>query len=224
MPLPNQDLSSQFSLDIDSKVILPSKQLIATLELKLSSIYQAIRETIVELNNSITAMGQEFYDRPLETVASWYDQAVTKSVDMSNAINNEVIPELNGFYQSSLQTVQEINQEWSNYINDSALKVSEYLLAIYENPKEMSEKSYEYLAETASQVTAMASEVYAQFVQAVTAIYQSSKTAINLFLDAPQASAESMYLQVASWFLELYSSLISSVLETLGGNAMPGLV
>lgn len=223
MPIPATNLSSEFQFDLENKLYLPSKQLYGALETKISALYQAIREVLIDFHNTIAVYGQQLYDHPTETMSAWYGQAVSKSTQLSTTINHEIIPELNMFYESSMQKMQATNQEWSGYIRDSAIKTSDFCVEFYENPLEMTEKTYDYFLEFSGQLSAVGGEWYQQFKVAVTSIYQSSLAAIDLFFDAPQATAEAMYFQVVSGILDLYYALVSSALEIMG-NAVPTLV
>lgn len=223
MPIPATNLSGEFQFDLESKLFLPSKQLYSALETKISALYQAIRDVLIDFHNTISIYGQQLYNQPTETMSAWYGQAVSKSTELSTTINNEIIPELNLFYESSVQKMQATNQEWSGYIRDSAIKTSDYCVAFYDNPLEMSEKTYDYFLGFADQLSAVGGEWFQQFKVAVIAIYQSSLAAIDLFFDAPQATAEAVYYQVVSGILDLYFALVSSALEMMG-NAVPTLV
>lgn len=223
MPIPTTNLSGEFQFDLENKLFLPSKQLYGALETKISALYQAIREILIEFHNTIAVYAQQLYEYPTETMTAWYGQTASKSIELSTTINNEIIPELNMFYESNMQKMQATNQEWSGYIRASAIKTSDFCVAFYENPLEMSEKTYDYFLEAVGQLSTMGGEWVQQFKVAVIAIYQSSLAALDLFFDAPLATAEAMYYQAVSGILNLYYALVANALEMLS-NTVPTLV
>jgi len=223
MPIPTTNLSGEFQFDLENKLILPSKQLYGAFEAKFSLLYQAIREALTEFHTTLASFGQQLYDHPTKTVVDWYDQAVVNSADLSTTINNEIIPELNMFYQSNIQKLQATNQEWSQYIQNSAIKTSDFCVEFYEHPVAMSERMVDYLQNYTNKLSTIGLDGYQQFKIAVISIYQSTLSAVDLFLDAPQASVEAIYYQVVTGLLNLYYSLVSATLELLG-NTVPTLV
>ena len=220
MPIPATNLSDDFKFDLENKLFFPSKQLFSALETKISALYQAIREVLIEFHNTISVYAQQLYEHPTKTVTALYGQAVSTSTELSMNINNKVIPELNMFYESNLQKMQATNQEWSGYVRDSAIKTSDFCMAFYDNPLEMTEKTYDYFLEVTDQVSAVGGEWFEQFKTVMISIYQSSMVAIDLLFDAPLATVEAIYYQVVSGILNLYFALVSNVLEMLGNSAV----
>jgi hypothetical protein len=75
--------------------------------------------------------------------------------------------------------MQATNQEWSGYVRDSAMKTSDFCMSFYDNPLEMTEKTYGYFLEFAGQVSAVGGKWFEQFKAAMISIYQSSMAAID---------------------------------------------
>jgi len=223
MQIPNINVSSSLQLELESKVIEPSKQLLNVLEANFNTLTLAVKRVLTEFQNSVIETGKQFYDQPQQTLTAWFDQAIAKSTELSNSMNNETIPELEIFYQSNLTQLELFNEHWMANVKQAALSSSNYAVSFYENPVAMSAQLYAQIEQAASQFSALGLEWFNQFKAALILIYQASVAAINVFFDAPMATVEGLYYQTVSSLLDLYASLIGATLDVLG-NSVPAII
>jgi len=221
MPIPVNSTDG-FQFDLETKLFQPTKLLLQVIETKLSLLYQIVREALIQAHETVAKLGLQLYEQPMDTIAAWFNQAVAKSEALATIINTEIIPSLNLLYQSNLRNIKNYSEKWSNKIQQSAIEANEFWVKFYDDPLAVSEKIYDNVATSLTQYSTVSLEWLEQFKSAIISIYQSSLLTLNIFLDAPQATLENLYIQFMAGILNLYYSLISNAMELLG-DSLPAI-
>lgn len=185
------------NLDLESKVYIPTQQLIGQWQSDLAALYLTIRQNLVEAHHAVAALGKEVYDNPLKTLSDWYNQTVTACVDLYAELFEQVLPQAEQSYDHVLAVA-------SNY----AEKTKDSLNYLIENPQQVSADAIEAMTESLSAAGEASTELFE-------ALQEKSAEIVTLLTEHPLQTLESAAMESLSALLDVYFELVSALLASV---------
>ena len=173
-------------LDLENKLYIPMQQLITQIQLDLVSFYTSIRQTSIDVHNSLATLGKELYDSPVETLTLWFNQASGYGTELYAVFAEQLKPLAETSYEEMLTSA-----------SDYAVKIRDTVGYVTENPE---------------QVTA---EAIASMTSTRTAAGNVSAEIVALLLEQPLQTLEPAYMELLSSLLNGYFELVSTLLASL---------
>lgn len=185
------------NLDLESKVYIPTQQLVAQLQADFLNGYSALRQELIDAHDTVAMLSKKVYDNPGETLPAWYDQAVASCTDLYAGWFEKVLPQAEQSYLHALTAT-----------SDTIIKAQNSLAYIIENPKQVSAEAIE----TITKSFASAGDVSAELLEAVEA---KSAEIIALLSEHPIQTLESATMETLTVLLDAYFDLVNALLVNL---------
>ena len=109
-------------LDLDNKLILPTQKLLNQVSFQLNSLYQDIRNALIDVHSFIASAAKQVYEQPIPTLTDWYEQAANSSKALYTQVQGTMSP---------------IYQDWQVKLSASKEQVGQYLQAFWDNPEQV---------------------------------------------------------------------------------------
>lgn len=220
------------SLDVENKVVLPTKALYKALQTEFSSLYQVVRENLTDLHSDVAHSTMQLYRNPAETLGAWKNIAAQQADNALALLNREIVPEVE---TTCRQAAVLVEQAYRQGLADAArlsAETRDLVALLYAQPAETSAQIYSRLLASAKNVggdaVQLSRQVYAETaadlqvgMETLRQLYKASADAFLLFLDAPSAVAAQFYYQVSAALLDYYSQGVAVMLELVQTAAMP---
>lgn len=217
-------------LDIENKLLVPTVELYAHLNLQFKVLYHDIRQALVDSHALLASAAKQFYVQPMETAMVWY----TKTLELSETVQATIQMDL-------LPKVQMLYQGWELKLVGRPGAIGQSLQAFWDNPGDVTiatldsvgqyaltltgptERALQALVDNPEQFMASiltpASEYLRWFGDELEALLISTYYLLldlaNLLMAQPSATVQALYSQTLSVLLETYSTAISALLAML---------
>ena len=214
------------ALDLENKLILPSKALYKALQTEFTALYQTARDNLISLHGDVAQATQNLYQHPKETLSVWKDLAARKADVTLNAFNTRVVPELEASYQKTVAVLDSGYQQLSADLGRLRVETRSFVEALSAHPEETSAQVYsrvttglqqagQEIAQLSRQAGAEASADIQATLAALRQLYETGKAVSLELLDAPTATAAELYYRLTAALLDFYYQGIGVILETL---------
>ncbi|MDD5275895.1 MAG: hypothetical protein PHR16_07405 [Methylovulum sp.] len=224
MPLYNHpEFFTNRQLDLENKLILPTRQLYNQVSWQLKTLYQAIRDLLIDVHSTVATLARQVYDQPVPTLTAWYEQAA-----QAGSI----------YYAQTEAVLMPVYHDWQIKLSAGTEKTGQYLQALWDNPKQVATTTLEpvtqYVVTAAGQsaqylqqllddpelfvanALAPLSNYLSVFSEAAQATLLSSYYALaelsSQLIGQPSATLQAVYHNTLSALLEVYFEVISSLL------------
>lgn len=184
-------------LDLENKLYIPTQSLITQIHYSLINIYGFIRQFLIDANSTVAALGLEWYDNPIDTTVSWYEQSVIYGADLYARVLDELLPQTQATYIEMLAVA-----------NNISMNTIDSIYHIIDNPEQVSAETIESMTETLS----MASDISLELVNE---LQSKSAEIIALLLEQPMQTLEAAYMELLSSLLNGYFELVSNILLSI---------
>lgn len=222
-PFNPPDFFAYRQLDLENKLILPTTQLYKQVSFQLNTLYQAIRNTLIDAHGVVASAAKQVYDQPLPTLSAWYEQAAqTGGV----------------FYAETQAVLMPIYQEWRGKISMGTEKAGQYLQAFWDNPEQVTVETMAPVAQYVTTAAAQSGQQWQQFLEnpeqfmaaalapisnnlssftdateaALISSYYALAELSDLLMAQPSATVQALYHNTLSALLDIYFELVSSLL------------
>lgn len=220
------------TLDLENKVVLPTKTLYKALHSEFSALYQATRENLAELHTSIAQNSLHLYRNPAVTLDEWQNRALQQSDKALALFNERVVPQMEATYRQALAVADHAYRQGLADASKLSTETRDLVAALYAQPAETSERIFTRLTSVLRNMSADASQLYHQAyaetaaelktgVQVLKHLHDVTAQTMTTFMDAPSATAAELYYRVSAALLDFYAQGISVMVELLQKAAMP---
>jgi hypothetical protein len=182
------------ALDLENKLFLPTSRLYAQMNAQLQALYQDIRTELIDIHALMASSAKQLYEQPGPTLASWYDQASNRSVELYAQINEELLPKAQASYQQLVVDLADAGRETQRYLQN-----------FMDNPEAVAAAAIEPIM---TYLTAAAEISEAALLSG----YYALADLLSLFMAQPVQTLEAFYHYLLSELLELYFQTVSSLL------------
>lgn len=193
----NPDFFDLKPLDLENKLILPTRELYANMSLQLNELYQQIKAVLIDWHTEMAATAKQWYAHPVETTSQWYAQAIDQGTQLYAQLNEVYLPKAEAVYE---QSIAEATQ-WGR-------QAGEFWQAFYDQPQAAVATLVEPVTNYANHALDV-SEAY------LLSIYSAMLELFDLLLEQPAQTLEAVYQNMLAGLLEVYYQLISSLLTVL---------
>ncbi len=190
-----RDFLNRQQLDLDSKLIQPSQQVVAQLNAQIRALYIDIREQLLAFPADIAAAAKQVYEQPLPTMSVWYDQAVKSSQEFYALFQNEMVPSVTVTYQ---QVVADVT--------DAGLQAIQYGNTFWQDPEAQVTALYEQLSTLLNSGLNVTEATLAN-------LYDAMGDLLGLLLEQPGNTVQALYYNTMSALLDLYFSIVTTLLD-----------
>ena len=190
-----RDFLNRQQLDLDSKLIQPSQQVVAQLNAQIRALYIDIREQLLAFHADIAAAAKQVYEQPLPTMSAWYDQAVKSSQEFYALFQNEMVPSVTVTYQ---QVVADVT--------DAGLQAIQYGNTFWQDPEAQVTALYEQLSTLLNSGLNVTEATLAN-------LYDAMGDLLGLLLEQPGNTVQALYYNTMSALLDLYFSIVTTLLD-----------
>jgi hypothetical protein len=213
-------------LDVENKLILPTKTLYNQTTFQLNSLYQDISSALINAHDIVAIHTKQLYLNPTKTLSVWYDQATAMSTAYYTQAQAVVLPVYEN-WQAKLNTskekvIQNFQVFWDNpeqvtvatfqplaqYVTDATKQSSQYLKLFMDNPEQFLSSAF---APVTYYLSSLSDDAEAILISSYYALADLSK----LLLEQPSATIQSIYHNALSALLDTYFDIISSLLVTI---------
>lgn len=185
------------NLDLESKVYIPTQQLISQLQNDLATLYVTIRQGLIDAHNTVAILGKEVYDNPLETLSAWYNQSVASCTELYAGFFEKVLPKAEHNYEQMLVMVSGYSDQAQNS-----------LIYMVENPQQVSADAIESITESLSATADVSSELFE-------VLQEKTAEIITLLSEQPLQTLEAATMETLSALLDAYFELVNVLLVSL---------
>ncbi len=105
------------SLDLENKLYVPTRQLLARLQTELVSYYQIVRLSVIKAHDQVAMLGKEFYDAPQETLALCNDRSVLYVSGFYADLFETVLPGVEANYRQVLTATSDFAARSRKYVD-----------------------------------------------------------------------------------------------------------
>ncbi|MBE0435050.1 MAG: hypothetical protein IBX56_04515 [Methylomicrobium sp.] len=193
----NPDFFDLKPLDLENKLILPTRELYANVSLQLNELYQHIKAVLIDWHGEMAATAKQFYAHPVETTSQWYAQAVDQGAQMYARLNEVYLPKAEAVYEQSLAEAAQLGRQ-----------AGEHWQAFYDHPQ----ATVATLVEPVTNYANHALEVSEAYLMS---IYSAMLELFDLLLEQPSQTLEAVYQNALAGLLDGYYQLVSSLLTML---------
>lgn len=213
-------------LDVENKLILPTKTLYNQTSFQLNSLYQDISSALINAHDIVAIHAKQLYLNPTKTLSVWYDQATAMSTAYYTQVQAVVLPVYQN-WQAKLDTgkekvVQNFQAFWDNpeqvtvatfqplaqYVTNATEQSSQYLTLFMDNPEQFLSSAF---VPVTHYLSSLSDDAEAILISSYYALADLSK----LLLEQPSATVQSLYHNALSALLDTYFDIISSLLVTI---------
>jgi hypothetical protein len=213
-------------LDVENKLILPTKTLYNQTTFQLNSLYQDISSALINAHDIVAIHTKQLYLNPTKTLSVWYDQATAMSTAYYTQAQAVVLPVYEN-WQAKLNTskekvIQNFQVFWDNpeqvtvatfqlltqYVTNATEQSSQYLKLFMDNPEQFLSSAF---APVTYYLSSLSDDAEAILISSYYALADLSK----LLLEQPSATIQSIYHNALSALLDTYFDIISSLLVTI---------
>lgn len=184
-------------LDLENKLYVPTTQLFGQLQVDLTAIYESSRNNLIQIHREIALLGREFYDAPLETLAIWYDQAVSYGTGLYADWLDNVLPR-----------VEERYREMTDASADFVATARDNIHFMIENPQQVTAEAIQWITDNVTMASTASLELIAQLQDKTTEI-------VALLSEQPLQTLDAGVKQVLAGLLESYFEMVTSLLAVL---------
>jgi len=210
-------------LDLETKLILPTQKLLTQISFQLNSLYQDIRNALIDAHSFVAAAAKQVYEQPIPTLTVWYEQ----SVDSGKVL-----------YAQIQGTVSPIYQDWQVKLSVGKERAGHYLQAFWDNPEQVTVATFEpitrYMVDVADQsgrywqafsedpelfaisafapITEYLSSLSDEAEAVLISSYYGLADFLSLLMAQPSATFQALYRNTLSSLLDVYFELVSSLL------------
>ena len=210
-------------LDLENKLILPTTKLYSQISFQLNSLYQDIRNILIDAHQIISVAAKQVYEHPVETITAWYEQAAYTT---------------SALYAQAQTAVSPVYQHWQVQVNTGKEKTTQYLQDFLDNPEQVTRATFEpvtryvtTIAEQSEQYWQLFMNNPEQFIAATLApvtdylasltkdteavlinSYYALTNIFNVLMAQPLATVNTLYRNTLSSLLDVYFDVISSLL------------
>lgn len=220
------------TLDLENKVLLPTKTLYKALQTEFSALYQATRENLAELHSSIAQNALHLYRNPAVTLDEWENRALQQSDKALALFNERVVPQMEATYRQALAVADHAYRQGLADANRLSAETRDLVAALYAQPAETSERIVARLTSALHNMSAETSQLYHQVyaetaaelkasAQVLKHLHDVSAQTLTTFMDAPSATAAELYYRISAALLDFYVQGINVMVELLQKAAMP---
>lgn len=220
------------ALDLENKLVLPSKALYKALQTEFTALYQTARDNLIGLHSDVAQATLKLYKHPTETLSVWKERAARDTDVALAAFNERIVPQLDASYRKTVSLLDHGYRQLSADIGRLSAETRGFVEAFYAHPAETSAQVYsrvatglQHTSQEIVQISRQAStETTADIKATLAALRQLYETGLAVsmeLLDAPAATAAAVYYRLTAALLDFYYQGIGVILETLHTAPMP---
>ena len=204
----NPDFLTIKSLDFESKLHLPTTQLIEQTVWKLNSLYQEIKAVLTQFHGSIALEAKRFYDHPIDTATVWYEQALGYGNQTYARVSGEILPKVDATYEQAILDVSEFGRQ-----------TGEFWQAFYNNPEMVVVSLMEPVSAQFRALIDTSEAVFNTSLEATETywigLYSAMIDLLNLLLEQPGLTLTALYQNMLSTLLDTYFEIVTALLGML---------
>ncbi|MDO9105401.1 MAG: hypothetical protein Q7U57_10620 [Methylovulum sp.] len=210
-------------LDLENKLILPTKKLVSQVSFQLNSLYQDIRGVLIDAHSFVAAAAKQVYEQPVPTLAVWYEQAANSSKTWFAQVQGTVSP---------------IYQDWQIKLSASKEQARQYFQAFWDNPEQVTVAAFEPVTRYVMDIADQSGRYWEAFMEnpelfvstafapitgylgslsdegeaVMISSYYTLADFFSLLMAQPSATFQALYRNTLSSLLDVYFEVISSLL------------
>lgn len=210
-------------LDVENKLILPTKALYNQVSFQFHALYQDISSALSNAYDFVAIHTRQLYIHPTKTLSVWYDQAAAMSTTYYTQAQAAVSPvyqnwqvqldaskeaiteNFQAFWNNPEQVTVETFQPVMQFVTTATEQSSQYLKLLLDNPEQ-------FMASAFAPVTHYLSSLSEDAEAMLISSYYALADLFKLMLEQPSATLESLYHNTLSSLLDVYFDIISSLL------------
>lgn len=181
------------NLDLENKLFIPSKQLLAKVNNDLSELYDETRQALIDAHSFIATEGIKLYEQPAETASLWYGQSGAFISDVSTQVKTQA--------QAGYQTID------AGFLQFN-VAVSEGFNTLISNPGQVTAEMIASIQNTVTNSINLGSDLAGQ-------LQASAGKIIDLLIASPMQTLETAFYDSLAAMLNGYFALVSSALTIL---------
>ncbi len=185
------------NLDLENKLIIPTQELMAQIQLDLATLYASLRQMAIDAHELVAVLGKQWYDQPMETTVAWYQAGQGYANGVYQTAVNDWVPQIENSYEQALETVVDYSLQ--------ARGGFEYLL---DNPDKVSAEAIESITEAMVATGNLSMEM-------VVKLQETSAEIIALLMEQPLQTLQTAYVDVLNGLLNTYFDLVSAALTVV---------
>ncbi|MGR9085830.1 MAG: hypothetical protein ACU841_02005 [Gammaproteobacteria bacterium] len=227
MPVFNaSDFLNVQQLDLENKLYLPTAKLYSQVRFQLNALYRDVADALRDVRSVVESTAREIFDRPLETMTAWYEQAGNRGADLYSQTWDSVVPVYQNWHARIVtgkeHTLQHLKSFWNNPEQTIRAALEPVNRAVA-SASELAEKNLQLFLDNPEQYAASAMAPVIDYLSTMTenskAVLINSYSALvellGMLIAQPSATLEAVYTNVLSALLDVYYAVISSLLATL---------
>lgn len=198
--------------DFENKLVLPTKELYTQLNFKFNALYENIHAILSDAHSYLAAAAQQFYDRPVETLATWYGQAAYTTNNLYTEIQSHVSPiheswgiKAKEFWANPEQVTISTLEPVKRFATENA---EQYLQPFLDNPEQFLANAFAPVADYLTGITGSAESI-------LIGSYYALLDLFKLLMEQPSEALRALYQSSLSGLLDVYYQAISSLLTML---------
>ncbi|MGR8935199.1 MAG: hypothetical protein ACU837_12530 [Gammaproteobacteria bacterium] len=220
------------ALDLENKLVLPSKALYKALQTEFTALYQTAREHVISLHSEVAQATLKLYKHPSETLSVWKEHAARDAHVAVATFNDRVVPQLDASYRKTVALLDHGYRQMSADIGRLSTETRSFVETFSAHPAETSAQVYarvaadlQHAGQEIVQLSRQAGvEATADIKATLAALRQLYETGLAIsqeLIDAPAATAAAVYYRLTAALLDFYYQGVAVILETLHTAPMP---
>lgn len=198
--------------DFENKLILPTKELYTQLNFKFNALYENIHTILSDVHGYLAAAAKQFYDNPVETLTTWYDQASYTTNNLYAEVQSYVLPihqnwgiKLGKFWANPEQVTIATLEPIKRFAAENA---EQYLQPFLDNPEQFLANAFAPVSDYLNVITGSAESILISSYYALLDLFE-------LLMEQPSEALRAIYQNSLSALLDVYYQAISSLLTMI---------
>lgn len=214
------DFFTYHPLELDAKLIVPTKKVYEQLGFQLNSLYHDIRSVLINAHREVATVAKQVYEHPVETVINWVDacavlyaQAQTVVVPLYQQLQvsaqsgkENLIHYAQAWWENPTQVTVSTFKPITDYVSTVANQSTMYWQAFSENPEQ-------FIATACLPLTNYLSLVGNEAEAILISHYYALGELFTVLMAQPSATLQALYHHSLSALLDSYFNIISSLLS-----------
>ncbi|MFA5984366.1 MAG: hypothetical protein WC782_10155 [Methylococcaceae bacterium] len=181
-------------LELDNKLILPTQKLLNQVSFQLNSLYQDIRNSLIDTHSFIAAAAKQVYAQPIPTLTAWYEQATHSSQLLYAQVQGMVLP---------------IYQDWQVKLSASKQQAGQYWHAFWDNPEQVTVAAFEPISRYLMTVADQSGRTWQAFMENPELCISSAFAPITAYLSSLSDGVETLLISRYYALMNFFSLLMT---------------
>lgn len=187
-------------LDLENKLIIPTVKLHTQASLQLNTLYENIRNLLIEAHTYVATLAKQVYAQPVETLAAWYGQAAYTATTLYADAQSYVLP---------------IYQQWGTQFTIGKEQAGQFLQAFWRDPEQVTLAALAPLKAHVATATTYSEQYLQPLLDNPEQFLWDALAPINNYLNSFTESAESILIGTYYALLDLFKLLMAQPSETV---------